>query len=158
VANERASFITSDGLLEHWQGHRRLTRRVIDAFPDDQLFTFTLGGMRSFGALAQEILGMGAPMVAGVATDKWEWSMGQEPEPKAALLDQWDDSTERINELWKQIPPERFESTMTAFGQYTGKVNDLLLYVIDNEIHHRGQGFVYLRALGIAPPPFYERK
>ncbi len=26
-------------LLEYWQGHRRLTRRVIEAFPDDQLFT-----------------------------------------------------------------------------------------------------------------------
>ena len=26
-----------------------------------------------------------------------------------------------------------------------------------NEIHHRGQGYVYLRALGIEPPPFYER-
>ena len=39
-----ASFITPDALLAHWQGHRRLTRRVIDAFPDDQLFTFSLGG------------------------------------------------------------------------------------------------------------------
>jgi uncharacterized damage-inducible protein DinB len=29
--------------------------------------------------------------------------------------------------------------------------------VIDNEIHHRGQGYVYLRALGIEPPPFCER-
>lgn len=38
-----------------------------------------------------------------------------------------------------------------------GVVHDLLLYVIDNEIHHRGQGYVYLRALGIEPPPFYER-
>jgi hypothetical protein len=28
---------------------------------------------------------------------------------------------------------------------------------IDNEIHYRGQGFVYLRALSIEPPPFYER-
>jgi uncharacterized damage-inducible protein DinB len=158
VANEHASFITPDGLLEHWQGHRRLTRRVIDVFPEDQLFTFTLGGMRSFGTLVQEILGMGAPMVAGVATGSWEWSPSQEPQAKDALLDQWDDSTETINELWKQIPPERFESTMTAFGQYTGKVNDLLLYVIDNEIHHRAQGYVYLRTLGVAPPPFYERK
>jgi uncharacterized damage-inducible protein DinB len=26
-----------------------------------------------------------------------------------------------------------------------------------NEIHHRGQGYVYLRTLGIEPPPFYER-
>ena len=29
------SFITPEGLLEHWQGHRRLTRRVIAAFPED---------------------------------------------------------------------------------------------------------------------------
>jgi len=43
------------------------------------------------------------------------------------------------------------------FGQYEGKVHDLVLYAIDNEIHHRGQGYVYLRALGIEPPPFYER-
>ena len=47
---------------------------------------------------------------------------------------------------------------ITAFGQYTGTCcHDLILYVIDNEIHHRGQGYVYLRALGIEPPPFYER-
>jgi uncharacterized damage-inducible protein DinB len=46
---------------------------------------------------------------------------------------------------------------VTAFGQYTGALHDLILYVIDNEIHHRGQGYVYLRALGIEPPPFYER-
>ena len=31
-----ASFISPDALLSHWQGHRRLTRRVIDAFPDDK--------------------------------------------------------------------------------------------------------------------------
>jgi uncharacterized damage-inducible protein DinB len=36
-------------------------------------------------------------------------------------------------------------------------IYDLLLYIVDNEIHHRGQGYVYLRELGIEPPPFYER-
>lgn len=29
-------FITPDALLASWQGHRRLTRRVLDAFPDDR--------------------------------------------------------------------------------------------------------------------------
>ena len=38
-----------------------------------------------------------------------------------------------------------------------GILHDLILYVIDNEVHHRGQGYVYLRAMGIEPPPFYER-
>ena len=34
---------------------------------------------------------------------------------------------------------------------------DLLFYIIDNEVHHRGQGFVYLRALGVEPPQFPDR-
>ena len=157
MSPQHASFITPEALLDHWQGHRRLTRRVIDAFPDDQLFTYTIGGMRSFGTLALEILGMGAPMVQGVATNTWEWAMSQDPIPKAELLDRWDAATGQINELWKQIPTDRFDETMTAFGQFTGKVHWLIMYVIDNEIHHRGQGYVYLRALGISPPPFYER-
>ena len=32
-----------------------------------------------------------------------------------------------------------------------------ILYGIDNEIHHNGQDCVYLRALCIDPPPFWER-
>ncbi|MDP1570083.1 MAG: DinB family protein [Vicinamibacterales bacterium] len=44
-----------------------------------------------------------------------------------------------------------------GFGQYPGTGYDILLYAIDNEIHHRGQGYVYLRALGIEPPGFYDR-
>jgi uncharacterized damage-inducible protein DinB len=152
-----ASFITPEGLINHWQGHRRLTRRVIDAFPDEKLFTFSVGGMRPFGELAIEMLGMAVPMLEGVVTDKWNWSMPAIT-TKSDLLDQWDGATEQMNQLWKQIPAERFRQTMTAFGQYTGVAYDLLLYVIDNEIHHRAQGYVYLRALGISPPPFYERK
>jgi len=44
-----------------------------------------------------------------------------------------------------------------AFGQYEGTNLSTILYLIDNEIHHRGQGYVYLRSLGIEPPYFWER-
>ena len=63
MSTELTSFITPDALLAHWQGHRRLTRRVIDAFPDDKLFAFSVGGMRPFGALAMEMATMAVPMV-----------------------------------------------------------------------------------------------
>ena len=152
-----ASFITPEALLQHWQGHRRLTRRVLEAFPEDQLFTFTIGGMRAFGALALEMLSMAEPSARGVATGNWDTSFDRNAVPKAEILRRWDESTRNIDELWKTIPPERFGEHMVAFGQYPGKAIDLLLYVIDNEIHHRGQGYVYLRALGIEPPPFWER-
>ena len=157
MTTDTLTVITPEALLEHWQGHRALTRRVIDAFPDDKLFTFSIGGMRTFGQLASEMLNMAVPMVRGVATGKWDAFSTAEINSKTEILRLWDESTAQMNELWKQIPPERFQEHMTAFGQYPGKAYYLLLYVIDNEVHHRGQGYVYLRALGITPPPFYER-
>jgi uncharacterized damage-inducible protein DinB len=156
-ATATAVVITPEALLEHWQGHRRLTRRLIEAFPEDQLFTFSIGGMRPFGALALEMLTMATPMVRGVVTGEWNTSWDRDQKPKAEILAEWDQATEEIDALWAQIPVEKFQEQIVAFGQYPGPVYSLLLYVIDNEIHHRGQGYVYLRALGIDPPPFYER-
>ena len=152
-----ATFITPEALLSHWQGHRRLTRRVIDAFPEDKLFTYSVGGMRPFGALALEMLTMAVPMVQGAISGEWNASMNRDSRPKAEILRLWDESTSQLDALFPTIPVERFHQQLTAFGQYPGILHDLILYVIDNEIHHRGQGFVYLRALGIEPPPFYER-
>lgn len=151
------AFITPDALRTHWQGHRRLTRRVIDAFPDDKLFTFSLGGMRPFGVLALEMLTMGPPMVQGLVSGEWDAPTDRTAIPKAEILRRWDEATAEIDTLWAKVPPERFFEQMIAFGSYPGIAHDLILYVIDNEIHHRGQGYVYLRALGIDPPPFYER-
>jgi uncharacterized damage-inducible protein DinB len=153
-----STVISPEALLAHWQGHRALTRRVIDAFPEDKLFTFSIGGMRTFGQMASEMLNMAVPMVRGIAMAKWEPLSTSDIGTKAEVLRLWDQSTEQMNALWQQIAPEKFQEDMTAFGQYPGKGYDLLLYVIDNEIHHRGEGYVYLRSLGIAPPPFYERE
>ena len=149
--------VPAEALLEHWQGHRRLTRRVINAFPEDRLYNFSIGSMRPFGAMALELLSMAEPTARGIVTGQWDQSLSREERPKEEVLRLWDESTAKIDALWPQIPPERFQQTMTAFGQYPGRVHELLFYVIDNEIHHRGQGYVYLRALGIEPPPFYER-
>lgn len=153
-----ACFISSDALLAQWQGHRRLTRRVIEAFPEDQLFTFSVGDMRPFGQLATEMLGMSVPMVKGMVTGEWSsFADASSAKTRADVLRLWDETTAQLDALWPQIPAARFHETLTAFGQYTDLAHNLILYVIDNEVHHRGQGFVYLRALGIAPPPFYER-
>jgi uncharacterized damage-inducible protein DinB len=154
---QTTSVIPPDALLKHWQGHRRLTRRMIEAFPEDQLFSYSIGGMRSFGELAQEMLGMAAPTLEGVVTGEWNAYAESSAGTKAELLKGWDESTERLNSLWPRIPPERFGEHVVAFGEYPGLVHDLLLYVIDNEVHHRGQGYVYLRSLGVEPPPFYVR-
>ena len=149
--------MSSQQFLDSWQGHRALTRRVVDAFPEDKLFTFTIGGMRPFSALAMEFIGMAVPTLNGVITGKWEQFTAPKAATKAELLQSWDDGTAEINALWPKIPAARFQEVDTAFGQWKMPIYDLLLYVRDNEIHHRGQGYVYLRSLGIEPPPFWER-
>ncbi len=151
-------MLTPEKLLEHWQGHRRLTRRVIEAFPEDKLFHFSVGGMRPFSELVKEFLGMAQPITRGVATGEWvtREDLGT-PETKADLLALWDRDTEEINRIWATIPVGRFQEVDKAFGKWESKGIDTILYAIDNETHHRGQGYVYLRALGVEPPAFWER-
>jgi uncharacterized damage-inducible protein DinB len=151
--------ITADQLLKHWQGHRTLTRRVIDAFPEKDLFNYTIGGMRTFSQLAMEFIGMAAPTLIGITTRTWpEGGTTEAPATKADLLRLWDETTAEIDRLFPTIEPARFQETDKAFGQWEMPVYLLINYLIDNEIHHRGQGYVYLRALGIEPPPFYVRE
>ena len=157
------AFISRDALLEHWQGHRRLTRQVIDAFPEEKLFNYSIGGMRTFAQMSMELIGLAAPGIHGIAFGNWTFdnpplaSNTPPPATKQEILDLWDMVTEEINKVWLQIPAQRFQENDRAFGQYEGPVNTALLYLIDNEIHHRGQGYVYLRSLGIEPPAFWNR-
>lgn len=157
MANE-TNLLTGDALLQNWQGHRRLTRRTIEAFPEDKLFQFSVGGMRPFSEMAWEFIRMAVPIVEGVATGKWEEYKGAKPAAKSELLSLWDAQTAALNAKFPKIPPHRFHEVDKAFGQWEAPGLATIQYAIDNEIHHRGQGYVYLRALGIAPPPFWERE
>jgi uncharacterized damage-inducible protein DinB len=156
--NATATTLTPSELLKHWQGHRGLTRRMIEAFPEDKLFTYSIGGMRTFSELVYEFLGMAVPGLTGVATGKWQkWADADKVTTKAELLQLWDDATDAINNIWPTIPPQRFQEQDVAFGQWPGSGISFIFYFIDNEIHHRGQAYVYLRSLGIEPPPFWDR-
>lgn len=157
MSTATSPVITSAGLLLHWQGHRGLTRRVIEAFPADQLHTFSVGGMRTFGAQVLELLAMPVPTMVGITTGKWEISFDSGTYPKADLLARWDAQTQEIDALWPKVRPEAWQEIMDAFGYFQGPAISILLYVIDNEIHHRAQGYVYLRALGVEPPAFHVR-
>lgn len=146
-------------LLAHWQGHRSLTRRVIEAFPEKELFNHRIGGMRTFAEMTLELLGIGSPGIKEIANGK-QTELNEHKDhsdSKANILRFWDEATEEINTSWNQIPLERFQENIKIFGRYEGTVWSSIFYFIDNEIHHRGQGYVYLRSLGIEPPAFWDR-
>jgi hypothetical protein len=94
---------------------------MIQAFPEDALFTYSIGGMRPFSALAMEMIGMCSAGIRGVATREWvtdTYADAPKPGTRNELLQLWDEVTDRINELWPRIPPQRFEEVDVAFGQW----------------------------------------
>lgn len=155
-----SQVISQEDLLKHWQGHRTLTRRVIEAFPEKDFFEFSIAGMRPFSKLTDELLAIAAPALRGIVNrDVQPFTEGstQGFTTKGQYLEQWDKDTKEIDALWQQLSVEDFSESFNLFGQYEFPIIQNILYFIDNEIHHRGQGYVYLRALNIVPPFFWER-
>ena len=102
--NANGNVMTLDNLLEHWQGHRRLTRRMIESFPEDKLFTYSVGGMRPFSEMVMEFLGMAVPGMKGIATGSWQLTqdlphhrLNEKPGTKQELLDRWDEAPGNYN-------------------------------------------------------------
>ena len=112
--------------------------------------------------LALEMIGMVSAGLQGLTTRTWVTvddvrAGAPTATTKAELLALWDATTKQIEAAWPQIPAGRFGEIDKAFGTWEGPVHALFFYWIDNEIHHRGQGYVYLRSLGIEPPAFWDR-
>jgi uncharacterized damage-inducible protein DinB len=159
TTEQGTSVITSAELLEHWQGHRRLTRRLIERFPEKELFEYSIGGMRPFAIMIRELLAIAVPGVREIVGSKTE-QLNEEIDnikSKADILSLWDNATSELNYYWNLIAEERFHENILTFGKYPGTVWSSVFYFIDNEIHHRAQGYVLLRSLGIEPPYFWER-
>ncbi len=159
---QTALVLSQEQLLAHWQGHRSLTRRVIEAFPEHEFYHYAIGGMRPFAEMAHELLQIAVPGVQGMITGNWDEASNAYnqivlPATKAEILALWDEATTQLDTLFPQIPASRFQEENLVFNQYSGPTYSSLFYFIDNEIHHRAQGYVYLRSLGIQPPFFWDR-
>ncbi len=150
-------LLTLEQFYNHWQGHRKLTIRTVEAFPEDKLFTFNVEPMRTFGEIAKEIMGVETYTLNGIISGKWEWKQDETITTKESLLAGFSQLEKTSKELWNQLTLERIQAVEKDSWGMTSANRNRLLYMSDNEIHHRAQGYVYLRSLGIEPPAFYER-
>lgn len=152
-------IITPEELLAHWKGHRGLTRRLIEAFPEKEFFEFSIGGMRPAAQLIQETMDVSTGGVREMAGGEAGEIAGHgvKAKSKAEALQIWDDNTAELFENLVKIPADKFHDRILSFGQYEGTIWGNIFYFLDNEIHHRGQAYVYLRALGVEPPEFWVR-
>ncbi|MFD1166801.1 DinB family protein [Sphingobacterium daejeonense] len=153
-----AAFLTKEQFLNNWQGHRTLTRKTIEKFPEKELFEFSIGGMRTFSDLIKELLSIGLPGLEDIVNNNISKYNHNLPfNTKEALLAEWDRQTPLISEYFNKISEDRMKEDFNLFGEFNFPINQNMVYFLDNEIHHRAQGYVYLRSLGIEPPMFWDR-
>lgn len=151
-------LLTPERLWNHWEGHRRLTLRALEAYPEDNLFSHKVDSMRTFAELMDEIINVEDSIIEGMTSGEWKW----EPKyknmaSKADLLAAFEQVRQCSQQLYPKISVEKLNTLeKDAWGMETPNL-ERLFYAIDNEIHHRAQGYVYLRQLGIEPPAFYVR-
>ncbi|MDO4262983.1 MAG: DinB family protein [Deinococcus sp.] len=131
----------------------------MEAFPEEGFTQHCVPGMRPFQAMALEILGMVDYQILWLRHGK---PHGEDPEPdqkwpsRAEILKRWHEQTVELAEEFPKVSAEMWLTPVdTPFGEMSPFKS--AEYLIENEIHHRAQGYVYLRELGVTPPGFYER-
>ena len=150
-------LLTPEALLTNLKDVRALTRKVIEAFPEKDLFEFSVANLRPFSAMVEEFLMITNYIFTETLHEKHTpfYTEGQFPTTKAEVLALWDRATEILDREWKEVGD--YTQSLTIY-QMTFSFAQWILYFIENESHHRGQGYTYLRALGIEPPFFWARE
>ena len=150
-------LLTPEALLTNLKDVRALTRNVIEAFPEKDLFEFSVANLRPFLQMVEEFLMITNYIFAETLHEKHTpfYTEGQFPTTKAEVLALWDRSSDILDREWKEVGD--YTQSLTIY-QMTFSFAQWILYFIENESHHRGQGYTYLRALNIEPPFFWARQ
>ncbi len=145
--------MTKSEIIKYWRNVRALTLNVLERFPDEEMAFRPAEGIRTAAEQFDHILAVELYFRKGLAQNVW----GPVPTPglgiisKAELYDRLSREHEETGCVLRVLPESAFTGYhQTRFGRLTGEG---VLYVgIDEEIHHRGNLYIYLRLLGIEPP------
>lgn len=139
------------------------TRRVLSAFPPDQLTLRPHEKCKTARELAW-IFVIEQAMAAKALTTGFDWSvpptpMPAPPETMEEIIAAFDTSHQRVVDLVRGMGPEELQATIRFFTG-PGTLGDVprisfLWFLLHDQIHHRGQFSIYLRIAGARVPSIY---
>ena len=112
--------------------------------------------MRPFSEMIKEFIGIWDYILAEALSEQHVPLFEQDhfPTTKGELLGLRDQVLISLFSECKMI--QNYGQEISPY-QMKFSIAQWILYIIENETHHRGQAYVYLRALGIQPPFFWRR-
>ena len=98
-------LLTPEALLTNFKDVRALTRKVIEAFPEKDLFEFNIANLRPFSGMVEEFLMITNYIFTETLHEKHTpfYTEGEFPTTKEGVLALWDKVTEIIEREWKEI-------------------------------------------------------
>ena len=145
-------------IIKYWDNVRRLTLQVLDLIPERELEFRPVDDVRNVAELFEHILEVELDFRNGFLFGDWmrRPHLGATNIIKQQLREKLEREHEQTSRLLRELPEGRFMKLHeTPYGRISGE--GLIYLAIDEEIHHRGNLYTYLRLMNIEPPQMVQR-
>lgn len=149
---------TLDAFLEYLDKVHQRTLRVVRCIPPDQLDWSYAPGKFTLGDLVRHIAAINRYMFA----ENVQGKPSRYPGCGKELADGYDQVVEFLEsmhhesvEIFSRLTPEDLNRKCQTPGGAAITTWKWLRSMVEHEIHHRGQIYLYLALLGVATPPLY---
>lgn len=147
-----------EDLIEHMQRYRSITLQVFDLIGEDDLDWRPSADQYSFGQQLLHIAQAEDRFAHGLFEDDWSLDRVRFPEelPSKSEMKAFfgDVRAFTLEQLRKVDQQELGRIVSIADAPVEHTLRSWLWFILEHELHHRGQVWAYLRAMGITPP-FY---
>ena len=163
----RAHMLEPRHLVIYWNNVRAVTMRFLREYPEEQLGYRPVDTVFTALDQFQHLISSQTMFVRGWTTGVWDFPWRDGRWQASELVDQTFQTLPGLSAYYSNIHhravtflralPERGGSFLYETHLGPLRVDAMVLYAIDEEIHHRAQVGIYMRMLGIKPPPFLQR-
>lgn len=147
-----------ESFLEYYEKIRARTERIIQCIPSDKIDWTYAEGKFTFGDLIRHLAGIERYLYAENAQFKQSLYPGHGKHLAASydeVLQYFHDKHAESMEIFRGLSPEKLEARCMLPNGTSITLWKWLRAMVEHEIHHRGQIYLYLAMLNIPTPPLY---
>ncbi len=144
--------------LEYYEKIRQRTLRVVEAIPHDRFEWTCRPGEFTLGDLVRHVAVVERYMYAETVQGKPSRYTGHGrdlADGAEAIRDFFDRLHRESVEIFARLTPEDLTGKCITPAGFPITIWKWLRALVEHEIHHRGQIYVYLGILGVKTPPLY---
>jgi len=168
--NAAAPYTTLERFLDHWDGVRMVTLKLLHCFGEADLRRALWAGSKTVGEMFHHIGGHQFYAARGLFLGQWEPAGTLEESPDAdwelhkhltiyqhQTLHRWLEDVQQRLRVWaRQADGTRLQDFAPDNPWHEGMRGWLLLqHAYQDELHHRGQLYLFARQLGLIPPDVF---